>query len=99
MQWELQQQESRSRRDVDLNFMELPESLISCSNFHKGQRGGGGGIWRFLRRGIATARTKKYKECETKRKVQDLDTNFMKPLELTISFLVDLIFFPLRVRN
>ena len=36
---------------------------------------------------------------KTKRKVQDLDTNFMKPLELTISFLVDLIFFPLRVRN
>jgi len=60
----------------------------------RGRRGGGRN-WRFLRRGIATARIKKYKECETKRKVKDLDTNVdIKLLELTIRFLVPSNFFP-----
>jgi hypothetical protein len=76
LQWELQQQESRSRRDVKQKtqvgcWFEFYEAsgivhLMLKFSFIRG-RGREGRNWRFVRRGIATARIKKYKECETKR--------------------------------
>ena len=91
------QQESRSKRDVKHKtqvgyWFEFYGATGIAHLMLKFSQGAGEATqnWRFLRREIATTKIKMYKKCETERKVKDLGTNFIKLLELTISFLVAL---------